>query len=93
MGFISDLGSTEKVGRVPRGLTPRVNAIMHFKIVLEHLQNTFKYKNTNVDCMAQIKISEELRDDLKELRDAEGHTSYDSTIRELLLHYEYTNKD
>jgi predicted CopG family antitoxin len=37
----------------------------------------------------QLKVSDAVYDDLDELKDEEGHTSFDSVIRTLLLHYQH----
>jgi hypothetical protein len=37
----------------------------------------------------QLKISDAVYDDLDELKDEEGHTSFDSVLRTLLLHYRH----
>ena len=37
----------------------------------------------------QLKVSDAVYDDLADLKDEEGHTSFDSVIRTLLLHYRH----
>ncbi|MGZ0747268.1 hypothetical protein [Haloparvum sp. AD34] len=37
----------------------------------------------------QLKVSDAVYDDLDELKDEEGHTSFDSVLRTLLLHYHH----
>ena len=37
----------------------------------------------------QLKVSDAVYDDLDELKDEEGHTSFDSVLRTLLLHYRH----
>lgn len=43
--------------------------------------------------METIGVSEQVKAELETLKEEKGHTSYDSTIRELLLHYEYSSPD
>lgn len=43
--------------------------------------------------MAQIKVSEQLRDDLQNLKDKEGHMTYNGAIQHLLTHYENHNEN
>ena len=38
--------------------------------------------------MKHIKVSEHVHEQLSDLKEIEGHTSYDSAIRTLLHHYE-----
>lgn len=38
--------------------------------------------------MPTVMVSEHVKGELDRLKDEEGHTSYDSTIRTLLLNYE-----
>ncbi|PYZ03235.1 hypothetical protein C8039_04245 [Halogeometricum sp. wsp3] len=38
-----------------------------------------------------MKVSDAVYDDLDELKDEEGHTSFDSVLRTLLLHYRTSN--
>jgi predicted CopG family antitoxin len=42
-----------------------------------------------VDVTKQLKVSDSVYDDLDELKDEEGHTSFDSVLRTLLLHYRH----
>jgi predicted CopG family antitoxin len=42
-----------------------------------------------VDVTRQLKVSDAVYDDLDKLKDEEGHTSFDSVLRTLLLHYRY----
>lgn len=37
----------------------------------------------------QLKVSDAVYDDLAEFKDEEGHTSFDSVLRTLLLHYRH----
>jgi predicted CopG family antitoxin len=37
----------------------------------------------------QLKVSDAVYDDLEELKHEEGHTSLDSVLRTLLLHYRH----
>lgn len=41
----------------------------------------------------QLKVSDTVYDDLGELKDEEGHTSFDSVLRTLLLHYRHVHPD
>ena len=41
----------------------------------------------------QLKVSDAVYDDLDELKDEEGHTSFDSVLRTLLLHYRHVQSD
>ncbi len=41
------------------------------------------------DVTKQLKVSDAVYDDLDELKDEEGHTSFDSVLRTLLLHYRH----
>ena len=41
----------------------------------------------------QLKVSDAVYDDLDELKDEEGHTSFDSVLRTLLLHYSHVQPD
>ena len=49
----------------------------------------FNRGKTRVDVTKQLKISDTVYDDLDELKDEEGHTSFDSVLRTLLLHYRH----
>ena len=42
-----------------------------------------------VDVTKQLKVSDTVHDELDELKDEEGHTSFDSVLRTLLLHYRH----
>ncbi|RKS82548.1 hypothetical protein BDK61_1857 [Haloarcula quadrata] len=42
-----------------------------------------------VDVTKQLKVSDTVYDDLDELKDEEDHTSFDSVLRTLLLHYRH----
>ena len=41
----------------------------------------------------QLKVSDTVYDDLDELKDEEGHTSFDSVLRTLLFHYRHVQPD
>ena len=41
----------------------------------------------------QLKVSDSVYDDLDELKDEEGHTSFDSVLRTLLLHYRHVQSN
>ena len=41
----------------------------------------------------QLKVSDAVYDDLDELKHEEGHTSFDSVLRTLLLHYRHVQPD
>ena len=44
-----------------------------------------------VDVTKQLKVSDAVYDDLDELKNGEGHTSFDSVLRTLLLHYRHVH--
>jgi len=46
-----------------------------------------------VDVTKQLKVSDAVYDDLDELKDEEGHTSFDSVLRTLLIHYRHVQPD
>jgi len=43
----------------------------------------------DIDVTKQLKVSDAVYDDLDKLKDEEGHTSFDSVVRTLLLHYRH----
>ncbi|GEM_PF-2189581 len=44
-----------------------------------------------VDVTKQLKVSDTVYNDLDELKEEEDHTSFDSVLRTLILHYRHVN--
>ena len=44
-----------------------------------------------VDVTKQLKVSDTVYNDLDELKKEEDHTSFDSVLRTLILHYHHVN--
>ncbi|MCW8171943.1 hypothetical protein D8S78_01120 [Natrialba swarupiae] len=59
------------------------------KRLTDYHQYTIKCGRTRVDVTKQLKVSDAVYDELDELKDEEGHTSFDSVLRTLLLHYRH----
>jgi len=49
----------------------------------------YRRRNKETNVTKQLKVSDAVYNDLNELKDEEGHTSFDSVLRTLLLHYRH----